>query len=203
MYRSATAGFIAGVMTFVVAPGLSAQAQDGPNFVEVGQAAPDLALTGATRWGVIDDEVHLSDFRGEAVVLAFFPAARTRGCTIQMQAYRDQYQDLFNAGRNVVLIAISADSGEDLHSWAKDEDFPFLFGSDPSGDVYRSLGGVPRDNGRTGRSLFVIDPDGTVAEVIPQFREVDPTSYEELAAVVDRVAPPVDGDHDMDADAGD
>ena len=202
MYRSITAGLLAGVVVLGAAPGLSAQEQGGPNFIEQGQPAPDLALTGATRWGVIDEEVSLSDFRGETVVLAFFPAARTRGCTIQMQAYRDQYQELFNAGRNVVLIAISADSGEDLHSWAKDEDFPFLFGSDPSGDVYRSLGGVPRDNGRTGRSLFVIDPEGTVAEVIPQFREVDPTSYEELAVIVDRLAPPVE-EHDMDADGAD
>jgi peroxiredoxin Q/BCP len=190
-------------MTFVSAPGLSGQAQDGPNFLEVGQAAPDVMLTGATRWGVIQDEVRLSDLRGEAVVLAFFPAARTRGCTIQMEAYRDQYADVFNGGRNVVLIAISADSGEDLHSWAKDADFPFLFGSDPSGDVYRSFGGVPRDNGRTGRTVIVIDPDGTIAEVVPQFREVDPTSYEQLAAVVDRVAPSADEDHDMEADAGD
>jgi|GEM_PF-487982 len=203
MYRSATAGLIAGVMTLVAAPGLSAQAQDGPNFIEVGQAAPDLALTGATRWGVIDQEVHLSDFQGEAVVLAFFPAARTRGCTIQMQAYRDQYADLFHGGRNVVLIAISADSGEDLHSWAKDADFPFLFGSDPSGHVYRSLGGVPRDNGRTGRTVIVLDPDGTVAEVIPRFVEVDPTSYEQLAAIVDRVAPAVEDDHEMEAGADD
>jgi hypothetical protein len=45
----------------------------------------------------------------------------------------------------------------------------------------------------------VIDPDGTIAEVVPQFREVDPTAYEELAAVVDRVAPPADEDHDVEA----
>ena len=201
MYRTGLAGFLAGVVALVAVPGRSAQAQEGPSFMEVGQMAPDLALTGATRWGVIDEDVHLSDFRGEAVVLAFFPAARTPGCTIQMEAYRDQYADLFHGGRNVVLIAISADSGEDLHSWAKDSDFPFLFGSDPSGHVYRALGGLPRDNGRTGRTVIVIDPEGAVAEVVPQFREVDPTAYEELAAVVDRVAPAVE-DHDMEA-AGD
>ena len=47
-----------------------------------------------------------------------------------MHAYRDQYAQLFRNGRDVVLIAISTDSPEALASWAKDDEFPFLFGSD-------------------------------------------------------------------------
>jgi len=46
---------------------------------EVGSLAPDFALTGATRYGVLRDPVHLSDFRGKTVVLAFFYKARTKG----------------------------------------------------------------------------------------------------------------------------
>ncbi len=45
----------------------------------VGQPAPDFALTGATRDGVTKTPVHLSDYRGKTVVLAFFFKARTRG----------------------------------------------------------------------------------------------------------------------------
>jgi thioredoxin-dependent peroxiredoxin len=46
---------------------------------EVGSIAPDFALPGATRYGVLRDPVHLSDFRGKTVVLAFFYKARTKG----------------------------------------------------------------------------------------------------------------------------
>jgi peroxiredoxin Q/BCP len=41
--------------------------------------APDFAVAGATRYGVLRDSVRLSDFRGQTVVLAFFPKARTKG----------------------------------------------------------------------------------------------------------------------------
>jgi hypothetical protein len=46
---------------------------------EVGTMAPDFALSGATRYGVLRDSIHLSDFRGKTVVLAFFYKARTKG----------------------------------------------------------------------------------------------------------------------------
>ena len=45
----------------------------------VGLAAPDFALPGATRYGVLRNPIHLSDFRGKTVVLAFFYKARTKG----------------------------------------------------------------------------------------------------------------------------
>ena len=46
---------------------------------EVGAMAPDFAIRGATRYGVLRDSVHLSDFRGKTVVLGFFYKARTKG----------------------------------------------------------------------------------------------------------------------------
>ena len=46
---------------------------------QVGALAPDFALRGATRYGVLRDSVRLSDFRGKTVVLAFFYRARTKG----------------------------------------------------------------------------------------------------------------------------
>ena len=47
--------------------------------LEVGTVAPDFALAGATRYGVLKDPIRLSDFKGKTVVLAFFFKARTRG----------------------------------------------------------------------------------------------------------------------------
>ena len=49
------------------------------NFLPVGTMAPDITLTGATRYGIIQAPIKLSDLRGETVVLAFFFRARTRG----------------------------------------------------------------------------------------------------------------------------
>ena len=55
------------------APGSAATAPD------VGQTAPDFALPGGTRYGLLKNPVKLSDYRGQTVVIAFFPKARTKG----------------------------------------------------------------------------------------------------------------------------
>ena len=52
---------------------------DGTKPLEVGTVAPDFPLNGATRYGVLANPVHLSDFKGKTVVLAFFFKARTSG----------------------------------------------------------------------------------------------------------------------------
>lgn len=59
------------------APDLSAQ--EAPDPIAVGEMAPDFELPGATRYGILQDPVRLSDYRGDVVVLAFFFRARTRG----------------------------------------------------------------------------------------------------------------------------
>lgn len=109
-----------------------------------------------------------------------------------MRAYRDQYASLFKNGRNVVLMGISNDSPEELASWLKDEDFPFLFTSDAATDgmTHVAFGGGRRDNNMAdSRSVIVVGPDGRIAGVIPQFNQVDPQAYEELGAIIDRVTP--------------
>jgi hypothetical protein len=60
---------------------LTAQAQEPATAepLEVGAVAPDFALPGATRYGVLAEPIHLSDFVGKTVVLAFFYRARSRG----------------------------------------------------------------------------------------------------------------------------
>jgi hypothetical protein len=55
-------------------------AQAAPDgLLEVGQMAPDFALPGATRYGLLEEPVRLSDYEGKTVVLAFFFRVRTRG----------------------------------------------------------------------------------------------------------------------------
>ena len=67
----AVAGVVEGQQSAVVAP-----AATGPGANEV---APDFALSGATRYGLLKTPVRLSDYRGRTVVLAFFYQARTKG----------------------------------------------------------------------------------------------------------------------------
>jgi len=113
-----------------------------------------------------------------------------------MTAYRDQYASLFRNGRDVVLIGISNDSQEELGSWLKDADFPFLFASDAAnnGGTYAAFGGGLRSNNMVdSRSVIVVGPDGRIAGVIPQFRQVDPQAYTELKAMIDAVTPEPEG----------
>jgi peroxiredoxin Q/BCP len=58
---------------------VEAQAPQPAESLAVGAAAPDFALAGATRYGVLRNPIHLSDFKGKTVVLAFFYKARTKG----------------------------------------------------------------------------------------------------------------------------
>jgi peroxiredoxin Q/BCP len=107
-----------------------------------------------------------------------------------MNAYRDQYAQLFRNGRSVVLIAISADPDTMQQSWARDSEFPFLFASDSNTVVGRMYGALASRPGVTNRNLFVVGPDGRIAYRAIPFREVDPTAYTELGAAIDRVAGP-------------
>jgi peroxiredoxin len=111
-----------------------------------------------------------------------------------MHAYRDQYAQIFNGGRDVVLIAISADSREDLVSWASDDEFPFLMASDADLSVAHAYGAIHSTGTVANRSLFVVGPDGRIAHRATPFREVDPTAYEELEAWVDEVTPAAEND---------
>jgi hypothetical protein len=70
-------GVALAALALVAATPVQAQTQAEP--LELGAVAPDFSMPGATRYGVLKDEVRLSDFEGKTVVLAFFFRARSRG----------------------------------------------------------------------------------------------------------------------------
>ncbi|MGE0442706.1 MAG: hypothetical protein AB7L66_22220 [Gemmatimonadales bacterium] len=74
MKRRGLVMFPAAALAFAT---VAAAQQSGP--LSVGTAAPDFALAGATKDGVLPKAMHLKDFRGQTVVLAFFYKARTKG----------------------------------------------------------------------------------------------------------------------------
>jgi len=110
-----------------------------------------------------------------------------------MHAYRDQYAQIFKGGRNVVLIAISADPAEALASWAKDDEFPFLMASDAELSVGKAYGALSPRGPTTNRNLFVVGPDGKIAFSAVPFREIDPMAYTELGEAIDRIVPKTEG----------
>jgi thioredoxin-dependent peroxiredoxin len=171
---------------FAASSALGAQQQPAGSGLNVGDLAPDFTLPAATMEGVSQNPVKLSDLRGQTVVIAFYPRARTRGCTVQMQTYRDQYANLFNGGSGVTVLAVSTDAVDTIAAWAKDEKFPMTFLSDREAmvghlyDVKYPAVNVLR------RVLFVVGPDGRVAHVMRPFAELSQDAYTELSEAVRR-----------------
>jgi peroxiredoxin Q/BCP len=106
-----------------------------------------------------------------------------------MNAYRDQYAQLFKGGKNVVLIAISADVDTAQQSWARDAEFPYLFASDTGSAVGKAYGAYIGKYNLDNRTLFIVGPDGKIAWRAAPFREIDPTAYKELGTAIDSLVP--------------
>ncbi|MTV28357.1 peroxiredoxin [Nitriliruptoraceae bacterium ZYF776] len=105
--------------------------------------------------------VSLSKFKGKPVVLYFYPADETPGCTKQACAFRDSYEKFKKAGAQVV--GISGDDAESHKAFAKKYRLPFTLLSD-EGNKVRKEWGVPSDLFGTlpGRQTYVLDKNGVV-----------------------------------------
>lgn len=158
----------------------------GPN---VGDVAPDFSLPGATRYGLLKEPVKLSSFRGQTVVLAFFPGARTPGCTIQMTKYRDLYPTLFHGGDSVVVIGVSMDADTTQADWAREAHFPMLFASDAGTHGAGSAYGAYEPTYKLDmRLLYVVGPDGRISYVAKPFNPSRAESYTALGDAINAVA---------------
>jgi thioredoxin-dependent peroxiredoxin len=152
----------------------------------VGDLAPDFTLPAATKVGVSHNPVKLSDLRGQVVVIAFYPRARTRGCTVQMQTYRDQFPSLFNGGEGVTVLAVSTDPVDTIAAWAKDENFPMTFLSDREAAVGQLYDVKYPAMNLLRRVLYVVGPDGRITHVMRPFAELSADAYTELGDAVKR-----------------
>ncbi|KNC19230.1 peroxiredoxin [Arthrobacter sp. RIT-PI-e] len=131
------------------------------NRLGVGDDAPDFTLTAAD-----GAEVTLSSFRGDNVVVYFYPAASTPGCTTQACDFRDNLASLAAAGYRV--LGISPDPVDKLAAFAEQQSLTFPLLSDEDHAVAEAYGawGEKKNYGRTYegliRSTVVVDPAGTV-----------------------------------------
>ena len=129
--------------------------------LSVGDAAPDFTLPTAD-----GGTVTLSDLRGRHVVVYFYPAAMTPGCTTQACDFRDSLSALQGAG--YAVVGVSPDPVEKLTVFAEQDGLTFPLASDTDRTVLEAWGafGEKKLYGKTVtgviRSTVVVDPEGTV-----------------------------------------
>ena len=134
-----------------------------------GDAAPPFTLTAAD-----DTQVSLSDFAGRTVVVYFYPAAMTPGCTTEACDFRDSLDSL--AAHDVAVLGISPDKPAKLTKFIERDGLTFPLLSDPEHEVMSAYGawGEKTMYGKkvTGviRSTFIIDGDGNVTEALYNVR---------------------------------
>ncbi|MEV5408374.1 thioredoxin-dependent thiol peroxidase [Thermopolyspora sp. NPDC052614] len=130
-----------------------------------GDPAPDFTLPDAA-----GEDVALRSFRGRKVILYFYPAAMTPGCTKQACDFRDSLADLTDAG--YVVLGVSKDAPAKLARFAERDALTFPLLSDPDLAVHKAYGayGEKTMYGKTTvgvlRSTFVIDADGKVDKAL-------------------------------------
>jgi thioredoxin-dependent peroxiredoxin len=126
-----------------------------------GDAAPDFTLPDAD-----GNQVSLASLRGQRVIIYFYPAAMTPGCTRQACDFRDSNADLSDAG--FAVLGISPDSQARLAKFRDQEKLPFTLLSDPDRSVLTAYGafGEKMLYGKKSvgviRSTFVVGADGRI-----------------------------------------
>jgi peroxiredoxin len=128
-----------------------------PAFPAVGGTAPDFEL--ANQFG---EPVRLSSFRGQNVVLVFYPFAFSGICTGELCEIRDNLAMFEDA--NATVLAISVDSKFCLRAYAAQEGYSFDLLADfwPHGGVASAYGVFDADSGMAKRGTFIIDTGGYV-----------------------------------------
>jgi peroxiredoxin Q/BCP len=129
--------------------------------IEEGKAAPAFTLNNAA-----GEKVSLKDFRGQHVIVYFYPRDNTPGCTKEAQGFQQLYKKF--GKKNAVIIGISPDDETSHKKFAKKHKLPFILLSDPDKKVMEKYGawGEKMMYGKqvTGviRSTVWVGPDGKV-----------------------------------------
>ena len=132
--------------------------------LKAGDKAPEFTL---------DDQegqsVSLADFRGQKVLVWFYPKASTPGCTAEGCSLRDHYAGLQSA--NLAVLGISKDSVKRQKNFATKYEFPYPLLSDESGATVEAYGcwGRKKFMGREFdgifRKSFLIDEEGVITKI--------------------------------------
>jgi peroxiredoxin len=125
--------------------------------IEPGTKAPDFTLRDQD-----GNEVSIADFAGRKLVLAFYPADFSPGCTNQLSLYQEVLGEFEQ--RDAALIGISVDSAYCHRAFREQRNLtmPLLADYHPKGEVSRAYGAYIEERGHSNRSLVLIDGEGIV-----------------------------------------
>ncbi len=139
--------------------------------LEVGTKAPDFTLADQ------NGEMHsLSDYRGQKVVLYFYPKDMTGGCTSQACSFRDLYPQIREKG--AAVLGVSKDSVESHKRFEEKHGLPFTLLSDVDLEVIRAYDVLkPSKDGKPTRSLirstYLIDEEGVIIKAFGRVKPKD------------------------------
>src|SRR4029453_15548602 len=141
--------------------------------VEEGSPAPNFTLTSDS-----GEQVSLESFRGQPVVLFFYPKDDTPGCTVEALGFRDPYSEFEKRG--AVVLGVSPDDEASHVKFKEKYSLPFTLLADPGHEVAEQYG-VWKERNTYGkksmgieRSTFVIDAEGNIAKAM---RRVKPETH--------------------------
>lgn len=127
------------------------------NALQPGLQAPDFEL-----YTTPDQTVALSEFRGQPVILAFYPADWSPVCGDQMALYNEVLPEFQHFGAQLLGLSVDGKWCHSAFSQHRNLRFPLLADFEPKGAVARSYGVYRDREGISERALFVIDSDGVV-----------------------------------------
>lgn len=147
----------------------------------VGQAAPDFRLPYATQEQIYlkpEEHMSLSGQRGKNVILAFYPADWSGGCTKEVCTLRDTFAELSKL--NAVVLGVSGDYVFSHQEWAKFHKLQFPLLSDHDHKVARLYDSYMENAGYNKRTIYLIDKEGVVRYVNLEFKAGDVNDYNRL-----------------------
>ncbi len=152
---------------FLAAPLLAFSLLQAAEIPAVGSKAPDFTLQSQE-----GKTVSLKDFRGQWVVLYFYPKDMTQGCTIEAHNFqRDQDQYV---AKKTAIVGMSADSVESHQQFCTKENLTFKLVADPSKQVIGEYGSLAANGAVAARNTFLIDPQGVIRKV---YTKVSPNPH--------------------------
>ncbi len=170
--------WLVGVAVLVVAAVLAQKVLASSSMPSVGAPAPDFTLSSQE-----GTSVSLSAFRGQWVVLYFYPKDMTTGCTIEAHNFQRDQPEF--AKRGAVVLGVSVDSVDSHKKFCTKEGLNFKLLADSDKKVTEQYGSLMPVIHMAQRNTFIIDPQGKIAKV---YTSVDPNKHStEVLAALDEL----------------
>ena len=155
---------------------------------KVGQAAPDFEMPSTKNIEKLNENVKLSDYQGQWLVLLFYPLDFTFVCPTELTTFSDRYEDFQGIGAEV--IGVSTDSAFSHRAWLQTprdkggvEGLKYPLAADVTKSVSRDYGVLVEDKGIALRGLFVIDPEGVLRYAVVHDLNVGRSAEETLRVI--------------------